>query len=539
MLSASPLYWSYIAALSLSAALSFVLIGYVWPRRSSRGAMPLIGMLTAVIFWSAGYILEYFNNHIQAKLLAWDMSYIGTVTLPVMLFAFALHFTHRGQWLTHRRMLLFMIVPAITLLLQWTKDLHSLMYYDMHLIWDGPFLLVAKSYGPWFWAAATYSYGLIAASLSVLIYRLLTPPRLFVDQAFYLLIVIIVPAAANVEYVFHFLPFPHADWTPAAFAVSAMAMTFAISRHRFLDILPVARESAIELMSEGFLVLDPKDRVVDFNKAMKDIIGLPESSIHGQQLPPAILDKLKANPEFADNGDTNAEIELEGKNGMRCFSVHFSPYHTGHSNTFGHVLVFYDITERKQIEEEIRKIAYHDQLTGLPNRTLFADRAALALSMAGRYKRMLSIMVIDIDRFKRVNDTYGHAAGDQVLQEISVRLSNSVRKIDTVSRLGGDEFLVLLPEVTGEVGLDAIAQRIMESVLKPFTVSGKELKLTVSIGLAMYPGDGFDLDVLIKNADLAMYQIKQTGRNGYRRYTVDMIGERPTNPVEGTSVELA
>jgi diguanylate cyclase len=159
--------------------------------------------------------------------------------------------------------------------------------------------------------------------------------------------------------------------------------------------------------------------------------------------------------------------------------------------------------------------------------------------MAGRYKRMLAVMVIDIDRFKHVNDTYGHAAGDQVLQEISVRLSNSVRKIDTVSRLGGDEFLVLLPEVTGEVGLDAIAQRIMESVLKPFTVSGKEIKLTVSIGLAMYPGDGFDLDVLIKNADLAMYQVKQTGRNGYRRYTVDMIGERPTSPVEGTSVEPA
>jgi diguanylate cyclase (GGDEF)-like protein/PAS domain S-box-containing protein len=539
MMSASPLYWSFMAALSLAVALSLVLFGYVWPRRSSPGAWPLLGLIITVVFWSVGYIFEYSTTHIQAKLLAWDISYVGAVILPVMLFAFALRFTHRGQWLTPRVFLLFLIIPAITLILQWTKDFHSLMYYDMHLVQDGPFLLVAKIYGPWFWVAATYNYVLILASISSLIYRLFTPPLLFADQAAYLLIVITVPACANLEYIFHFLPFPHADWTPAAFAVSAIAMTFAISRHRFLDVLPVARESAIELMSEGFLVLDNQNRVVDFNRGMREILAVPESSIHGRQLPDAILKQLTLNNEFGAKHDANIEVEIEGKAGSRCYSVHSSPFNTGRSQDCGHVLVFYDITERKHVEEAIRQMAFYDQLTGLPNRTLFADRAGMALSVAGRYKRMLAVMVIDVDRFKRVNDTYGHAAGDQVLQDISLRFSTSVRKVDTVSRLGGDEFLVLLPEISGEETLDTVSRRIMEAVFKPFQVSGNEIKLTVSIGMAIYPGDGFDLDLLIKNADIAMYQVKQAGRSGYRRYTLDMAGQPFGIPAEGTTAEPA
>jgi diguanylate cyclase (GGDEF)-like protein/PAS domain S-box-containing protein len=532
MQTVSPLYWSFIAALSLSAALSLVLIGYVWRRRALPGAMPLLGMLISVIFWSVGYIIEYMNSSLEIKLFAWNISYVGVMMLPVMLFAFSLRFTHRGQWLTPRIFALLLIVPLATLILQWTKDLHSLMFYDVHLLQDGPFLLVAKKYGSWAWVAVTYNYGLILTSLSVLLFRLFSPPRLFIGQAIYLLIVIIVPVYANLEYFLRLLPMPRADWTPAAFAVSAIALTLAISRHSVLEITPVARESAIELMSEGFLVLDDKDRVIDFNKSMKAILGMPASSIHGKPLPGAILTRLKADGRYSAGADADVEINLAAGDRHCCYSVHFSPFYTGNSSTPGHVLVVYDITQRKHEEETIKYIAYYDQLTALPNRALFTDRAELALSSAGRHKRMLAIMVLDIDMFKKVNDTYGHAAGDQVLQEISIRFSNSVRKVDTVARLGGDEFIMLLPEISGEQTVDTVIQRIMEALREPFNIDEKELRLTVSIGAAIYPGDGFNFDTLMRNADTAMYQVKRSGRNGYQRYSVDMAGEVSTSAAE-------
>lgn len=528
----SPVYWSFIAALFVSAALPLVLIGYIWPRRSMPGALPLLGMLISALFWSAGYIIEYSGSNLETKLMSWNISCIGIVALPLMLFVFALQFTNRGQWLTPRIFWLFLIIPVITLILQWTKELHSLLFYDMSLAQDGPFLVVIKKYGPWFWMAATYSYSLVLASISVLVYRLVSPPRLFVDQAIYLLIVILVPMYANLQYTFQFLPGPHVDWTPAAFSLSSVALTFAITRHKFLEIVPVAREAAIELMSEGFLVIDDKDRVVDYNKSMKDILDLHESSIHGSKLPEVILNQLKANGQYDSGAAANIEIELTFKNVRRCYRVHFSPFKRGNPAANGHVLVFYDITQLKHDEDTIKYIAYYDQLTGLPNRALFTDRADLALSVAARHKRMLAIMVLDIDMFKQVNDTYGHAAGDHVLQEISIRFSNSVRKVDTVSRLGGDEFTILLPEIAGEQTVDTVVQRIMEAVNAPVKIGETEIKLTVSIGAAIYPGDGFKLDGLLRNADAAMYRVKRSGRNGYSRYSIDMAVDSHLIPTE-------
>jgi diguanylate cyclase (GGDEF)-like protein len=240
--------------------------------------------------------------------------------------------------------------------------------------------------------------------------------------------------------------------------------------------------------------------------------------MHGSQLPVVVLDQLKLSQDYTAGLPANIEIELEIKKETRCFSVHFSPLHTGVHQASGHVLVFYDITERKHMEDTVKQIAYYDPLTGLPNRLLLSDRAEQALSSSVRYGRKTAVMVIDIDNFKHVNDTYGHPTGDQVLQDISVRFSSSVRKVDTVSRLGGDEFIVLLPEISSNETLEIIAGRIMQSVSVPFSISGQEVALSVSIGIAVFSQELSGLNELIKNADMAMYAVKQQGRNGYRIY---------------------
>jgi diguanylate cyclase (GGDEF)-like protein/PAS domain S-box-containing protein len=525
------IYLTYVLALTVGMSVSLFFIGYVWQRRNIHGSLPLIGILLAIVFWSFGYLIEYVNNAMDTKLFAWNISYIGVMTLPVMLVLFAFQYTRQDNWIKPTRVAALFIVPLITIILQWTKESQQLMYYNMHLIVDSPFLLVEKEYGTWFWVSVIYNYLLLTVGIVVLSTRLFRPPRLLIDQIVYIIVAAFVPIAANVLYIFHLIPVAHADWTPCAFAVSGVCLALAISRHHFMDILPVARESAIELMQEGFLVIDDQHRMVDFNRAMQEIVDLPPSAILGKPFPDTIRKQIYQDHDFNEPKEFKIELALYVKNKLHYYSVNVSPLKIEHKHSGGYVLVFHDFTERKLMEDAVKQIAYYDPLTGVPNRALFNDRAEIALEEASRFKRKLAVLVIDLDKFKDINDTYGHDAGDQVLQDIAVRISSAVRRIDTVSRLGGDEFIVLLPEIAGEETAQVVAQRIMDGVARPFLCSGHEFQITISIGIAVFPDDALELKTLVKYSDTAMYHVKQTGRNGYTRYRTGM-GE-PEQPTHG------
>jgi diguanylate cyclase (GGDEF)-like protein len=167
----------------------------------------------------------------------------------------------------------------------------------------------------------------------------------------------------------------------------------------------------------------------------------------------------------------------------------------------------------------VEYLAYHDGLTGLPNRSMFSKFLSQSISEAHRYGRHLAVAFLDLDRFKQINDTLGHEAGDQLLQEVAVRLKGCVRDSDTVARLGGDEFVVLLPELEDEKYAALVAEKILAAVAKPFTLMGQEFRVTASIGISTYPQDGLDEQTLTKNADIAMYQAKAEGKNNFQFYS--------------------
>jgi diguanylate cyclase (GGDEF)-like protein len=177
-----------------------------------------------------------------------------------------------------------------------------------------------------------------------------------------------------------------------------------------------------------------------------------------------------------------------------------------------------DISERKQAEAQIRQLAFYDSLTNLPNRRMLLDRLNQALGQAQRYHRALAIMFLDLDRFKNINDTLGHDVGDELLKTVAARLNASVRVGDTVSRQGGDEFVVVLAEIAHPMDAAVVAEKIIKTLAQPVVVNGIELpQVTTSIGIAVYPVAGVDDAVeLMKKADLAMYAVKEAGRNGYR-----------------------
>ena len=182
------------------------------------------------------------------------------------------------------------------------------------------------------------------------------------------------------------------------------------------------------------------------------------------------------------------------------------------------LLAIEDITERKKYEEKIQQMAFHDSLTGLPNRKLFSDRLGIVLAQAKRNKKKVGIVMLDLDNFKDVNDTLGHDVGDTLLKAVAERLSVTLRKSDTVARFGGDEFVLIFPDMEIIEEAIQVVQKIIDRFNKPFLIDTHQLVVTTSIGIAVYPKDGMDEEILMKNADIAMYQAKQAGRARYQLY---------------------
>lgn len=183
---------------------------------------------------------------------------------------------------------------------------------------------------------------------------------------------------------------------------------------------------------------------------------------------------------------------------------------SGYEKTWSKIFAsIVDITERKQAEKELAYMATHDTLTGLPNRVLLNDRFKLAIAHARRYNQKLGLMLLDLDNFKKINDTFGHHVGDEFLKAVAKRLKEILRKSDTIARIGGDEFILLLPEISGYEGAEKVAQRITDAFQEKFVFDEYELNITASIGTAIYPDNGKELDTLMRNADMEMYRLKK------------------------------
>ncbi len=261
--------------------------------------------------------------------------------------------------------------------------------------------------------------------------------------------------------------------------------------------------------------------VLDVNPSYERILGIPRTRAVGVR---ASVLYGSGEPPYLD---IFAEVVRSGT--AACFESHFEPMQRVFSisatspapGTFA--TIFDDITERRRAEDERRTLAYLDTLTGLPNRTLLQDRLSEALIRAEREACLVGVLFLDLDRFKPINDTLGHAVGDLLLKSVADRLRKGVRKSDTVARLGGDEFVVVLTSVQSQAGYDGmVAQEILERLAQPFEIEGSDIFSSASIGIAVYPLDGQDTGTLLKNADMAMYAAKGPGTQHlpvlYRRH---------------------
>lgn len=283
---------------------------------------------------------------------------------------------------------------------------------------------------------------------------------------------------------------------------------------------------------EGITVTDAQSRIQLVNKAFSDTTGYSAEEVIGKT--PALLKSGRQTETFykdfwcalQENGEWRGEIWNQRKNGaVYAEWLNVSAVRNLHGEVEHYVAIFSDITERKEREEIITFQAFHDALTGLPNRLLFKDRLDQALALAKRHKqRIPAVMFLDLDKFKQVNDTLGHDVGDLLLKEVAVRLKNCVRATDTVARLAGDEFTVLLPEITDRADAEAVAEKILAAMREPIQLGPEARVITTSIGVSLYPEHGRDGETLMKCADTAMYHVKSTGRAGACFFSPALIG---------------
>lgn len=288
-------------------------------------------------------------------------------------------------------------------------------------------------------------------------------------------------------------------------------------------------EKVFETTFEGIMVTNADSEIESVNPAFAKITGYELREVVGKK--PDILSSGRHAPEFyrkmksalAENGCWQGEIWNRRKNGeVYPEWLSISTVKSKEGGVSNYVAIFSDITERKASEEHVRFLAHHDALTGLPNRMLMMERLEHALAHAHRHGLMLAVMFLDLDRFKNINDSLGHALGDQLLKTVAQRLTESVREDDTAARLGGDEFIIILEAVSTPEDVVGIAQKLVDSLAQPVMLGRQETVVSSSIGISIYPGDGESADALIKHADIAMYRAKEQGRNNYQFYTADM-----------------
>ena len=284
---------------------------------------------------------------------------------------------------------------------------------------------------------------------------------------------------------------------------------------------------------EGMVITDNKTRIIAVNPAFTEITGYSLGQIAGAT--PAKLSSGRQDPEYyrkmwtalQERGQWQGEIWNRRSNGeiypewLSIAAVRDSAGETTH-----YIGIFSDVTERKEAEARIHHLAHHDALTGLPNRLLLQDRIGQAIREARRKGSQVGILFMDLDRFKWINDTLGHDAGDHLLRTITRRCLDVLRESDTLARLGGDEFVAILPDLNDAQDAGLVARKLLTAITQPCMLDSHELSVTCSIGIAVFPGDGLTDSLLLSNADAAMYRAKAEGRNRFQFYSTDMNAAR-------------
>jgi diguanylate cyclase (GGDEF)-like protein/PAS domain S-box-containing protein len=482
--------------------------------------LPFLFFVQLSALWALAQAAELLTPG-PAKLDVANVEFLGICFVPVAALAMALDYAGHRRLLTIPNIAAACIVPVATTVIIWTDPLHRLFRSSVWLIDRGSYEILGKTWGTWFWIHSAYSYLLLAAAMSVLVSVAVSAPPVYRRQPVAMVVGSLVPIGCHAIHALFPSLMRTYDFTPVGLIVAGVVFGWALVGIRLFNIVPIARHALVESLSDGVLVLDRLDKVVDLNESARTLIGRPASQI----LTKPLADSWPAWAEMAiphSAGASHAEIDLGANGSRKHFEVRWSPLQRGRQ-LMGRLVVLRDITERVRMEENLRRQALTDGLTGLPNRALFMARLDDAIHQARRHEeQVFAVMVLDLDRFKLINDSIGHLAGDVLLQSVAAKLKRCVREADTVARMGGDEFMVLLHHVSSDQDLLPVIERIQEELRHPVYFRQQEIAAGSSVGVVIWNPTYEDAEDMLRAADTAMYQAKEAGRGCHRIFDEEM-----------------
>jgi diguanylate cyclase (GGDEF)-like protein/PAS domain S-box-containing protein len=534
----------YVILSTLSAFITFIASLISW-RRSAPGSLMLSLLLLSMTVWSGVYATRWMNISLDMKIFWFNLMYVGISGLPTFFLLFVLAFTHNDVWLTKRTLFLLAIQPILSTLLFWTNPYHHLFYLSLDIVQENGFMIVDFVRGPWYLMNILYSYAVIGIAFLVLSQSALRWSPIYLNQYRLILIGSLLPWAASAYSELNFSQWHGLDLAPLMFGLSGIIYVFAIIHTHFMDLIPIARSHLIENMRDGVLVLDVQNRIVDINPAMENFVEGKIATYIGKNAFDVFQLWMETTDLFPDGTETRIELKVP-KDPSRYLDLQVTRLQDRSQLLNGRLIVFRDITERKQVERrlryandrlqgqlieigllqsKLREQAIRDPLTNLFNRRYLEETLDRELSRAARENYPVCIIMIDIDHFKRINDTYGHEAGDLVLKAIADALAEHSRRGDFACRYGGEEFVIAMPNINLETAYER-AENLRQSLnLLSVPYEYYNLSVTISMGIACFPENGQTRETVLRAADQAMYAAKEAGRDHILSYNQIGISE--------------
>ncbi len=459
--------------------------------------------------------------------------YLAVVGVPLSFLILVREVIHQKAWFTGGRLALLLVEPVLMTLAVWTNDLHHEFVPRFSSYAQNGLIYMQVQRGPLYWANVLYSYLLLLGCMILLVRTFARTAPLFRRQLMAFMLGASLPWLGNIAMLAGLVPFRGLDITPIMFGLTALIFYFTLNSQLRFNLLPVARSLLLQVLSDGLLVLDGNFFFLDANPAAERILGVRARDIIGK-------DSLQVFPEWKELGPLLIEhpeeisIQAQGRyDRSRHFDLKITPVKKEGTVT-GYLVLFRDITDRWEVEQQVRQAnlelqarvneiealqnelraqATRDPLTNLYNRRYLEETLENELARAEREGNPVSIIMMDADRFKRINDLHGHKAGDLALQALSRIIQLYIRKSDIACRYGGEEFVIVMPNTQMEVARDR-AEKIREDFRNlDFIGPGTEAETSLSIGIAAYPLSGTRGEDVLDAADQAMYAAKIDGGN--------------------------
>lgn len=513
----------------LSAIIFAALMIFIWRFRSAPVAAPLLAVFSLGGAWALCDAF-YVASDSEAGMLFWaSVKLIPISLVPLALLVMSIRHYKQSHWWDWRVVAPLLLIPALTSFFSCTNNP---IFNERHWLDKSDLLTEVNFYtGPWGAIHIIYSYILVCAALGFFAASLRNAQSLYRMQTFAFMGSSLLPLLTDMLYNLNLLHLH--DPAPLTFTVTGLINTWALLRYRSLDIAPIAHNLVIKHMADLMLVLDDKERVVDLNPTAASALGVAPDHAIGLPVETVLPQWREVRCHSGGDNVRRDEITLPLGGKARVYDLSVSTIFSGRDNRVGSLVLLRDITASKLIEanlreqlariedlqSQLREQAIRDSLTGLYNRRYLEEMLHHELARARRDEYPLSLIMVDIDRFKKINDTWGHGVGDRVLASVGKILMGQVREPDIVCRFGGEEFLLVLPNVSPEVAFSRAEECRKACQALYVRVGTDSLRCTISLGVATYPADGTTAQEVLLAADQALYAAKADGRNK----TVQMV----------------